>query len=116
METVEYVLYLMLRGKSAALDIYGVCGNMYAVQYAAAEPYLGFQSSWTDERSWNFRVRLALALLDMIESIDETPYGTLYLCDIQEANFGVVSIGIKLFGHRFRQKLSVVFLAYFIFR
>ena len=74
------------------LDVYGVCGNMYAVQYAAAEPFLGFQGKWSDGRNWNLRARLAIALLEMVEELEETPYGTFYLCDIQEPNFGVVRI------------------------
>ena len=40
-ETEEYVLYSLLKGRSAIPDLYGACGNMYAVQYATAEPYLG---------------------------------------------------------------------------
>ena len=91
LETDEYVLYKLLREKSAMLNVYGVCGNMYAVQYAAAEPFLGFQTSFSDSRDWNLRARLALALLEMVAEFEETPYGTFYLCDVQEPNFGVVS-------------------------
>lgn len=90
-ETDEYMLYKLLREKASMLNVYGVCGNMYAVQYAAAEPFLGFQTSFSDGRDWNFRARLAVALLDMIEELEETPYGTFYLCDVQEPNFGVVN-------------------------
>ena len=89
-ETDEYTLFSMLQGKSGIPDIYGTCGNMYAVQYANAEPYLGFQTTMSETRPWNLRAKLAIALLDMIESLEHTPYGTLYLCDVQEANFGVV--------------------------
>ena len=90
LKTDEYVLYKLLRELNAMLKVYGVCGNMYAVQYAAAEPFLGFQTSWSDGRDWRFRARLALALLDMIEEFEYTPYGTFYMCDVQEPNFGVV--------------------------
>ena len=92
LETNEYVLYKLLKEKSGMLYTYGVCGNMYAVQYAAAEPFLGFHTRWSDDRDWNFRARLAVTLLEMIEGFEETPYGTFYLCDVQEPNFGVVRI------------------------
>ena len=93
-ETDEYILYRLLHAKSAMLDVYGVCGNMYAVQYAAAEPFLGFQTVWSDGRDWRLRARLAVALLEMIEELEETPYGTLYMCDVQEPNFGVVRMSV----------------------
>ena len=89
-ETEEYVLYSLLEGRSAIPDLYGVCGNMYAVQYATADPYLGNLPVSFDGRSWEFRVQLTLALVEMAHSIEDTPYGTLYLCDVQEPNFGVV--------------------------
>ena len=90
--TEEYVLSLMLEGNAAILEAYGTCGNMYAVEYATSEPFLGFQLSLSDERSWDLRAQLALALLDMIEALENTVFGTLYLCDVQESNYGVVSI------------------------
>ena len=88
--TAEYVLYSLLRDNVAVPDILGVCGNMYAVEYAASAPFLGFTSSLFDGRSWEFRSDLAVALLDMVEVLENTSYGTLYLCDVQESNFGVV--------------------------
>lgn len=93
--TEEYILYSLLHDNSAMLDVYGTCGNMYTVEYAASEPFLGFQSSMSDDRSWDLRARLAVALLGMIEALEDTVFGTLHLCDVQESNFGVVSI---LFG------------------
>ena len=90
--TDEYIFYSLLHNNSAILDVYGTCGNIYAVQYAAAEPFLGFQTSLSDGRSWEFRTKLALALLNMVKALEDTPYGTLYLCDVQEPNFGVVSL------------------------
>ena len=83
-ETDEYMLNMLLKGSSATLDVYGTCGNMYAIQYANAKPFK------TRKRSWNLRARLAIAILELIESIEHTPYGTLYLCDVHEANFGIV--------------------------
>ena len=90
-ETEEFMLYSLLQGRIGIPDVYGSCGHMYAVQYAPSEPFLGASDTVvTDTRTWKFRAQLTLALLEMIESIEDTPWGTLYLCDIQELNFGVV--------------------------
>ena len=90
--TNEYVVYSMLHDNSAMLDMYGACGNLYAVEYAASQPFLGYQTSLTETRSWDFRASLAVALLEMIEALEDTIFGTVYLCDVQESNFGVVSL------------------------
>lgn len=89
--TAEYVLYSLLHDHPAALNVRGVCGYMYAVEYAVSAPFLGFSTTLSEHRSWKSRVGLALALLDMIEALENTTYGTLYLCDVQESNFGIVS-------------------------
>lgn len=89
-ETLEYATFFLLQGLAGIPDLYGVCGNMYAVQYAPSAPFLGFHSPLSDRRAWVFRVQLALALMEMVESLEATPFGTLYLCDVQESNFGVV--------------------------
>ena len=89
-ETDEFMLNMLLKDSSATLDVYGTCGNMYAIQYADAEPFMGYKTSLSETRSWTLRARLAIAILELIESIEHTPYGTLYLCDVQEANFGIV--------------------------
>lgn len=89
--TGEYMLNLLLRDSSATLDVYGTCGNMYALQYADPEAYMGYKTSLSETRPWSLRAQLAVAILELIESIEQTPYGTLYLCDAQEANFGLVN-------------------------
>lgn len=88
----EYVFYSLLHDNSAILNVYGSCGNMYAVEYAVATPFLGFLITPSDGRSWEFRSKLAVALLDMVVALENTPYGSLHLCDVQESNFGVVSL------------------------
>ncbi len=87
----EYVIYSLLRSNHALVDLYGVCGNMYALQYVPSSPLLGYSLSFLDGRSWSFRCRLALSMLDLVEVLEDTAYGTLHLCDFQEPNFGVVS-------------------------
>ena len=97
LRTAEYATLSLLRGGAASPSLLaaspallGVCGLMYAVQYAPSAPFLGYRTPLADTRSWSFRSRLAVALLDMVERLEETALGTLYLCDMQEDNFGVV--------------------------
>ena len=87
----EYVIYSLLQDNPAMVDVYGACGDVYALQYVPTEPLLGYSLSLMDGRSWSFRAELAVALLDMVEVLEDTQYGTLHLCDFQEPNFGVVS-------------------------
>jgi len=89
--TDEYVLYSLLHDNSATLDVYGTCGTMYAVEFADSEPFLGLKTSLSDHRSWERRADMAVALLELVEALESTAYGTLYLCDVQESNFGLVS-------------------------
>ena len=90
LETDEFIILSVLRGLSAMPDIYGACGIMYAMQYATSQPFLDRRAVAIDQRTWQFRARLAIALIEMVHSIETTPYGTLYLCDVQESNFGIV--------------------------
>ena len=91
LETKEYSFFQLLRGNSAFPRVLGVCGGIYAVEYAPSEPFLGFLTAWSEVRDWRFRAQLAIALLEMVESLENTEFGTIYLCDLQESNFGVVS-------------------------
>ena len=90
LETDEFVLLSVLSGVSAIPDVYGACGNMYAMQYATSQPLLAWHLAIADRRSWHFRARLAIALLEMIRSIESSTHGTLLLCDMKAANLGVV--------------------------
>ena len=78
-------------------DIYGSCGELLSAEFASSDPlYAGI----IDMRPWHHRAQLALALLDYIQELEHTAYGTLYLCDLQWKNLGVVTgpdgrIGIK---------------------
>ena len=90
LETDEFVLLSVLSGVSGIPDVYAVCGNMYAMQYASSQPLLPHTRTVADDRSWQLRTRLAIALIEMVQSVERTPYGTLYLCDVQESNFGIV--------------------------
>ena len=89
----EYIVTSLMQGKPHIPELKGVCGDLFAVEYVApldSDQFLGIKSVLAGQRSWNFRVRLALALLDVIEFVEETPYGTLHCCDVKESNFGVI--------------------------
>ena len=89
----EYIVTSLMQGKPHIPELKGVCGDIFAVEYVApldSDQFLGIKSVLAYQRSWNFRARLALALLDMIEFAEETPYGTLHCCDVQESNLGVI--------------------------
>jgi hypothetical protein len=93
LETDEFVFLSLLRGLSAVPDLYGACGNMYASQFASSKPLLAYTPTVADNRTWALRAQLAMALIEMVASLENTPYGTLYLCDVQESNFGFVRSG-----------------------
>jgi hypothetical protein len=93
LETDEFVFLSLLRGLSAVPDLYGACGNMYASQFATSKPLLSYTLTVADNRTWALRAQLAMALIDMVASLENTLYGTLYLCDVQESNFGFVRSG-----------------------
>ncbi len=90
LETKEYTFYQLVQGNSALPQLLGVCGSLYSIQYSPSEPFLGYLTDWFEVRDWKFRVQLALGLLEMVETMEGTEFGTLYLCDVQESNFGVV--------------------------
>ena len=92
----EYVLYLLLKQTGAMPELYGVCGKIFAVEFAPVEFPLGVESMLSEESTWQYRARLAVAFLDMIEALESTPYGPLHLCDVKEENFGSSTTGGKL--------------------
>ena len=85
----EYLFYVLLRGTPGIPEVYGTCGNMFAVQSSLADDLRDHVA--LDPRTWSKRAQVALSLLDMVEAFEHTPYGTVYLCDVQEGNFGVDS-------------------------
>lgn len=73
------------------MDLYGTCGTMYAVQYVSANPFYVPLSFISDDKSWQLRSKVVLSVLEMVEALEYTPFGSLYLCDIDRGNIGVVS-------------------------
>ena len=84
----DLILHTLLNSTSVP-DIYGSCGELVAFEYISPED---LKSGFFDQRPWRKRVELAIALLDYIQRLEHTPYGTLYLkvCDLQWKNLGVL--------------------------
>lgn len=51
------------------------------------EPTVNFPMV-VEYRSWKFRLQMILALIEMTENLENTKYGTAYLCDPSRGNFG----------------------------
>lgn len=83
----EFLLSILLKDSQNVPKLYGTCGHVFAVEDVPDEMLGG---KFIDSRPWDTKVKLALALLDMVERLDNTPYGTLYMCDIKFENFGVL--------------------------
>ena len=89
LESDEFLLSVLLQDTHSIPNLYGTCGSVFGVEHVPGELLETLSRLLRDERSWTTKAKLGLALLDMIERLDKTPYGTLYLCDVQFANFGV---------------------------
>ena len=89
LESDEFLLSVLLQDTHSIPDLYGTCGSVFGVEHISTELLETLSRLIRDERSWITKAKLGLALLDMIERLDKTPYGTLYLCDVQFPNFGV---------------------------
>ena len=99
----EYIPYMLLRDSGAMLEDYGTCGNVYGVQFADAGPYIGCETCVSDNRTWTYRTQLAVAMLELLTKLEDTPYGTFHLCDVHEGNFGLVSNEIvAIFGYCYK--------------
>ncbi len=88
----EYILYELLKDQQHVPEVMGVCGDVFAVEYVSplsSGRYLGYESILAGHRSWRDRARMAIALLDMIEFFEGTPYGSLHTCDVKETNYGI---------------------------
>ena len=87
----EYLHYVMLRGVAGMPEAYGTCGNSFAVEsFSSAD--MENHIIRTDPRSWAKRAKIAIALIEIVQAFEHTPYGTLYLCDVKEGNFGVQTL------------------------
>ncbi len=82
----EYLLLKILRGHEAMLKLYGSCGNLYGVQYTSSVPFLASSSL-----SWKIRSEIVLSMLNMVEALEHTAFGSLFLCDMARSNIGLVS-------------------------
>lgn len=89
LQTQEYVMFSLLEDLADIPDVYGSCGLLYGIEFVDPKPILGINTAEFDTRPWNIRANLALALLVMIQTFEQTPYGTLHVCGLNEHNLGV---------------------------
>lgn len=92
LESDEFLLSVLLRKSRCVPQLYGICGNIFGVEYLPVDMLESLPRLVVDERSWVTKAKLGLAMLDMVNNLDKIPYGTFYLCDIQFTNFGVLKL------------------------
>ena len=90
-ERSEILIMMALAGNSGIPHLYGTCGNLVAVEYVSSLP-LETIPKFKEFRSWKLRSKIAIALIEMVEALEDTKYGTLLLCDFQRSNFGIVEV------------------------
>ncbi len=93
-ESEEYVIASLLQGNPGVPKVYGVCGELYAEEYVDPLQSSGARFL-TRQMPWKSKARIALAILDLLEAIEDTPYGTLYYCDVKPLNMGILRQGGK---------------------
>lgn len=82
-----FIFSILLKNNGLVPHVYGSCGEVVASEYASSEM---LHTGIFDRKPWTQRVEVSIALLDVIQKLEHTPYGTLYLCDMQWKNFGIV--------------------------
>ena len=82
------ILYTIFKSNRLVPKIYGTCGEILAYEFVSSD--LVYVNMF-DKIPWSQRAQLALVLLDYIQELEHTAYGTLYLCDIQWKNIGTVT-------------------------
>ena len=81
------ILHTMFKSTKLVPEVYGSCGEMLVHEYLSQNP---LRVGIFERKLWPNRVQLALALLDYIQELEHTAYGTLYICDLYWKNLGVV--------------------------
>jgi len=89
--THEFILLLLLHGNKAVMSHFGVCGDVYAVQYGMSSSQLAHMSLLPEDEKWVLHFRILLAILNMVEALEITPWGTLYMCNMDRESIGLVS-------------------------
>ncbi|CAI9716718.1 Hypothetical predicted protein [Octopus vulgaris] len=85
----EYLMLRMSQHLPYIPRLHGTCGYMYAVE--SAPPPQIFYSSVV-KGGWSARVKLALAILDVVRALDSDYHEPLHLCDVKPENFGISDV------------------------
>jgi hypothetical protein len=86
----ELIIMLKVEHLEVVPHFYGACGALIVMEYASTIPLT--LPVVHDVRDWSFRAKLAIGLIELTERLQQTQFGTLYLCDFKETNFGVVQV------------------------
>ncbi|GAB1599185.1 divergent protein kinase domain 1C-like [Argonauta hians] len=89
----EYLMLRMSQHLPYIPRLHGTCGYMYAVE--SAPPPQIFYSSVV-RGGWTARVKLALAILDVIRALDSDYHEALHLCDVKPENFGMSEVNNRV--------------------
>ena len=88
----EFVYSRLFKEYDVFPEVYGTCGGLFFVE--KLEPLdLPYFLQSLDFGGWVARVKLALAILDLVEELDTMFHFPLHLCDVKTEHFGVAESG-----------------------
>ena len=102
----EIHFMFLLPGNTGIPNLFGVCGHLVVVEYASTIPLVQLPLM-KEYRSWELRAKMAIALIEMVEAVEDTKYGPLFLCDFQRSNFGFVEINGRLVAKSIDNDISL---------
>jgi len=88
----EYVLSRLFKHYDVFPELYGSCGGLYMVEEVRPLPSASFLQPLSFP-AWAERVRIALAMLDLVEELDTMFTSPLHLCDVKAEHFGLSDNG-----------------------
>ena len=88
----EFVYSRIFKEYDVFPEVYGTCGGLFFVEKLQPLDMPYFLQS-VDFGGWVTRVKLALAILDLVEEFDEMFEFPVHLCDVKSEHFGLSSRG-----------------------
>ncbi|KAF7281060.1 divergent protein kinase domain 1C [Rhynchophorus ferrugineus] len=93
----EYLLSTIFTDKDIFPQLIGTCGSYFAVEYLEPVSSMSSFFSMDDNREqWGQRLRFAVQILDLIDSLETSFREPFHLCDIKLSHFGYVRDKKKL--------------------
>lgn len=88
----EYVLSRLYKHYDVFPELYGSCGGLYMVEQLRPLPTTSMFKALSFP-AFSDRVRIALAMLDLLEELDTMFTSPLHLCDVKAEHFGISDNG-----------------------